>query len=219
MEHGEGSSEETRSTTAPGRSGQVRGAGPVGPGLATPSAATAEIGWPRRPVTYRSIRNTWLACGNGRSSGAGRTWMVRVRSRTGSRGPRCASPKPATTSSRRAWPGPHRTRARPRCLLGTQHLGHPPHQLAGDQLAGDRQQMLVCSPQRSSVWMNARPFQLLLRPEYVDLPFPARRSRLPKWTRRGSSPTPPMAARSRSPSGATRLAIPSSPCTEHPAAG
>ncbi len=49
-----------------------------GAGLATPSAATAETGLPARSLTYHSIRNTWLTCGNGRSSGAGRTWMVRV---------------------------------------------------------------------------------------------------------------------------------------------
>jgi hypothetical protein len=27
---------------------------------------------------YRSMRNTWLTCWNGSSSGAGSTWMVRV---------------------------------------------------------------------------------------------------------------------------------------------
>src|SRR5215813_2297303 len=43
-----------------------------------PRAATADRGLPARSLTYRSISQTWLTCGNGRSSGAGMTWMVRV---------------------------------------------------------------------------------------------------------------------------------------------
>jgi hypothetical protein len=45
--------------------------------LVTPSAATSEMDVPSRAVTYRSAGQAWLACGNGRSPGAGRTWMVR----------------------------------------------------------------------------------------------------------------------------------------------
>ena len=50
----------------------------AGARLVTPSAATFDSGLPSRAVTCRSIRYTWLTCGNGRFCGASRTWMVRV---------------------------------------------------------------------------------------------------------------------------------------------
>jgi hypothetical protein len=49
------------------REAMVSGSARVASRLVTPSAATSDSGLPSRAVTCRSIRYTWLTCGNGKS--------------------------------------------------------------------------------------------------------------------------------------------------------
>src|ERR1019366_4015931 len=74
-----GASAETQSPTGHGQGRRWSpGLARLAPRLVMPSAATSDRGVPSRAVTWRSIRYAWLTCGNGKSEGASRTWMVRV---------------------------------------------------------------------------------------------------------------------------------------------